>query len=520
MNSHSTKFADFSTESKTRQRLANAPYILNFGTLSPGQAQQQTLRIESVEKTNATECQASYSEPNAWFTVVAMKSIYRTTLFPMYIDVAVDTNHLPSGRRYDGWISLNAADVTARVMLSVNVAEPFGQRFLTQISRQLFLKLRMMSGVLAMLLLVYTFILASSWWPVTHLSALWSWLPQNQAFAGSKPEANRSLMKDGNQLNFAVYEEGQLTLYAAKANGANQHSLHIAGWSPVWSPNGDYLAFISKRSGTPQLYLIDSNNDEPLQLTNSPDEKSALAWSPDQKKIAFISGTPKLGILKIINIPEQAIQAWAKKQPTLVTEEADALNVLIQTPVAHPAQNAPLLGAVNHFSWSPDGKSLLFALKTADKSTLFKAVDQTGQLFTEDSWDPAWSADGNLVAAVSQRGLYTLDKQGQNVHQINTFRAWSPSWSPDGHLIAFLSDQENAAGAPDLWITDIKGRYQARLTTSGCLKFAWSPDGQQLAFITGTKNTAETNFYLWLITPGQAAELIAEVGEPHISWRK
>jgi len=523
MSPFTTEFVNSSTKSKPKR--ANAPYILNFGTLTPGQEQQQTLRIESAEKTNALECQVSYSEPNAWFTVVTLKSIYRTTLFPMHIVIAADTSNLPPGRRYDGWISLNATDVTARVMLSVHVEEPFKRRFLTHVRRHLFLKLQMAISILAVLFLAYSFLLASIWWPTVPLSDLWGWLSPNLAFAGSKPiaapHAKRTWLPEEEQLNFAMYEKGQLTLYAAAANGTNQHSLDIAGWSPIWSPGGEYLAFISKRSGTPQLYVMNSSHSEPLQLTNSLGEKSALAWSPDAQKITFISGAPDFGILKIINIPKQAIQAWAEKQPTLVNEEADALNVLAQTPFTTQAQSVPLIGAVSQFSWSPDGHSLLFALRNAGQSRLFKASGKTVQLFAEEeSWDPAWSPDGKQVAASSQRGLYIMDKQGQNGRRINAFHAGSPAWSSDGNLIAFLSDQDNANGAQDLWITDIEGRYQARLTTSGCLKFAWSPNGQQLAFITGSKRTAVPTFYLWLVTPGQAAQLIAEIGDPAVFWRK
>jgi Tol biopolymer transport system component len=523
MHAPSEKFARKSASSIPKPNTITSPYVLDFGTLSQGKEQRQTVRIESEEKANAAECKVTYSEQNSWFTVVTTKSVYKTTLFPLNVVVAVDTNHLPPGRRYDGWIAFNADDVTARVMLSVNVVEAPGQLFLTQLGRHLFPKLRVVTSVLIAFILVYSFILASAWWPTIQLSSLWSWLPPNKAFAGAKPlispQVQREFMQAG-QLIFSVYEDNQLTLYAGEVNGAYQHSLHIRGWSPVWSPDGEYIAFISKRNGTPQLYLMNPGNDEPLQLTNSPDEKSALAWSPDQKKLAFISGKPDLGILKIVNIPDRAIQAWANKQPTLVNEQADALNVLVETTAANQAQSAPHLGTINRFSWEPNGQSLLFDLKNAGKTNIFKANDQGVQLFTKDeSRDPAWSPDGTLVAITAQQGIYTIDRHGQNMRRVNALHAWSPIWSPDGNLIAFLSDQDNPKGVLDLWITDIKGRYQARLTTSGCLTFAWSPDSQQLAYITGAKST-DAAFYLWLITPGQVSKLFAEVGEPYIAWRK
>jgi Tol biopolymer transport system component len=58
--------------------------------------------------------------------------------------------------------------------------------------------------------------------------------------------------------------------------------------SPQYSPDGKRIVFTSDRSGSPEIWVCDSNGDQPLQLTNfvGPDTGTPR-WSPDGSRIAF-----------------------------------------------------------------------------------------------------------------------------------------------------------------------------------------------------------------------------------------
>lgn len=58
---------------------------------------------------------------------------------------------------------------------------------------------------------------------------------------------------------------------------------------PSWSPDGQKIAYISFRSGSNQLWLLNAIAGNPLQLTFSKGEVFEPAWSPDGQKIAYIS---------------------------------------------------------------------------------------------------------------------------------------------------------------------------------------------------------------------------------------
>ncbi len=61
--------------------------------------------------------------------------------------------------------------------------------------------------------------------------------------------------------------------------------------APAWSPDGELIAFISKRGDDkqPQLYVIPVNGGEARRVTNVPTGVIAPKWFPDSKRIAFLS---------------------------------------------------------------------------------------------------------------------------------------------------------------------------------------------------------------------------------------
>lgn len=63
-----------------------------------------------------------------------------------------------------------------------------------------------------------------------------------------------------------------------------------ADHSPAWAPDGDTLVYVSNRDGNPEIYVIKTDEDSPpLRLTTNESEDSQPVWSPDGKRIAFVS---------------------------------------------------------------------------------------------------------------------------------------------------------------------------------------------------------------------------------------
>ena len=60
--------------------------------------------------------------------------------------------------------------------------------------------------------------------------------------------------------------------------------------SPAWAPDGDTLAFVSTMDGNPEIYTANANDDSPpLRLTINESADTEPVWSPDGESIAFVS---------------------------------------------------------------------------------------------------------------------------------------------------------------------------------------------------------------------------------------
>src|SRR5688572_10160041 len=58
-------------------------------------------------------------------------------------------------------------------------------------------------------------------------------------------------------------------------------------FSPVYSRDGKRIAFLSNRSGTPQVWMVDAAGGEPTQITQGTDPVGSVEWSPVDDRIAY-----------------------------------------------------------------------------------------------------------------------------------------------------------------------------------------------------------------------------------------
>jgi Tol biopolymer transport system component len=71
--------------------------------------------------------------------------------------------------------------------------------------------------------------------------------------------------------------------HAARGGGAGAVS------DPAWSPEGRKIAFVSNRDGNADVFVLNANGSGLRRLTRNPASDSAPVWSPDGRRIAFVS---------------------------------------------------------------------------------------------------------------------------------------------------------------------------------------------------------------------------------------
>jgi TolB protein len=156
-------------------------------------------------------------------------------------------------------------------------------------------------------------------------------------------------------------------------------------------------------------------------------------------------------------------------------------------------------------AWSADGTMIAFAsarvqrdargrleIMNADGTSRSVVVAYDGR---RQVFDPAWSPDGSQIAfcraTPRNLGIWVVDVDGTNLTGLtgpDDFDC-TPDWSPDGSMIAFTSYGDGAA----LWVMDADGTNRMQLSKSNGANPtpSWSPDGSMIAFIRRRSGTQE-----------------------------
>jgi dipeptidyl aminopeptidase/acylaminoacyl peptidase len=196
----------------------------------------------------------------------------------------------------------------------------------------------------------------------------------------------------------------------------------------AWSPDGKRIAFLSDASkkGQMQLCVIDAAAGPSRQLTHLKGFLSSPGWSPDGKTIAMLfieNATRRSGPL-VAETPDEGV----------VSEEFLEQRLTLVNPAnATVRQISPADTYIYEFDWSPNAKQLTV---TAAKGN------------GDDEWYVA--------------GLFTVDAATGAMHDVLPkpgIQIAAPRWSPDGSTIAFLgglmSDEPVQGG--DIYIVPATG---------------------------------------------------------------
>lgn len=257
---------------------------------------------------------------------------------------------------------------------------------------------------------------------------------------------------------FVSDRDGNDEIYVMDADGSNQMRLTnntANDISPKWSPDGRKIAFLSDKdwksekkydvysnpnSDEYDVYIMNADGSNQMNITNNDVVDYSPTWSPDGSKIAFISNR-----YRQVYFPIFVVNADGSSEKRLTKEK-----IMSMPP----------------FCWSPDGSKIVFCC---------------GDYEGEPSWEIyVINADGSNMT------ILTDDKK-ENV---------CPVWSPDGSKIAFLSGSSDFEEEDneiyifvngDIYVMNADGSDKKRITdystkNTSLRDILWSPDGKKIAY--------------------------------------
>lgn len=322
---------------------------------------------------------------------------------------------------------------------------------------------------------------------------------------------------DGRQIAFVVSttdleaNRGRLDLWIVGSDGSAPRPLTThptTDSTPLWSPDGKTLYFLSSRSGSSQVWAMRFDGGEPVQVTNLPLDVSNLMLSPDGSRLAFslevFAGTSIDDTVKRIadrakqkatgNIYDQLLfrhwDTWSdqRRNHIFVMPASGGPAVDIMRDMSADAPSRPF-GDASEFTFTPDGKSIVFTARDAGR-------------------EEAWSTNFDLWVA-------PVDGSAKPVNLTDANDAWdtTPSFSPDGKTLGYLAMSRPGFEADRYRIVlrswpDGATRVLTESWDSSPGGIEWSSDGREI--YTSSDNLGQHSLFAVNATTGAVRTVVRD----------
>jgi TolB protein len=254
------------------------------------------------------------------------------------------------------------------------------------------------------------------------------------------------------------------------------------------------ICYSSGANGNKEIFVSDYDGANARQVTRHNDISITPKFSPDGKKIAYVSFKDRYQFLYVFDLATGQSTPLSKK----------------------PGMNAAP-------SWDPNGQRMAVVLSRDGNSEIYLINANGGGLkrLTRNKGvdtSPTFSPAGDRIAFVSERlgraQVFSMNTEGRDVqrHSYQGGAAYDPVWSPDGKWIAYAA--ELPGEGIEIYILDPANPQTYRRLTSSAGKNeapSWSPDSRHVMYVSSRRGRNE----LWAITIDTGVDRPIALASPH-----
>lgn len=239
--------------------------------------------------------------------------------------------------------------------------------------------------------------------------------------------------------------------------------------TPRWSPDGKRLAFISNRDEVRQIYVIQMSGGEAKRLLETKHEIDNFSWSPDGKQIAFFAPEPKT--------PAEEQKEKDKDDARVVDREDHLRRLWLLDPdSARVRQVTSGRWRINEAEWLPSGTTMIASATAHPESD-----QETNRIYSINL------ADGKLTEIAAPRGPF------------GRLRV-----SPDGKSVVYLAAPVDGPSTHDLFLLTLADGQSRNLTSASLdrpiLNYSWTSNDN----LAATMQDGFSTRLVWITVSGKA----------------